>query len=209
MAIRAVWLAPGRWVGDDGWMASEEDRVARSGQEWVVIASFQNRHAAEHMVASLGHEFRRKARAGHVDAFVLSGNADGSLKLTESRLLQASWFAAAVIGILLSWLIGLIGLLSMLRGAKGTAHAARKRRSHVGSDEQRAHEILAQAGPDAAILLVRCREREIAQMVARAAAHRASFSWEGSMPDFLAALDPGGKDDWVRAALDKPRSAQT
>jgi hypothetical protein len=26
------------------------------------------------------------------------------------------------------------------------------------------------------------------------------------MTDFLAGLDPGPKDDWVRAALDKPTS---
>jgi hypothetical protein len=190
-------------------MASEGDPVARSGQEWVVLASFENRHAAERMLASLGPEFRRNARKGHADAFVLSGNADGSLKLTESRLLEASGFAATVIGVSLSWLVGFMGVVSTLRGAKGTAHAAHIRRSHVGSDEQRAHEILAQAGPDAAILLVRCKDRETAQRVAAGAADRASYSWDGSMPVFLAALDPGSKHDWVRAALDKPTSAKT
>ena len=189
-------------------MASEGDPLARPGQEWVVIASFENRHAAEHMLASLGSEFRRNARKGRADAFVLSGRADGSLKLTQSRLLQASGFAATVIGVSLSWMVGLMGLVSMLKGAKGTAHAAHKRRSHVGSDEQRAHEILAQAGPDAAILLVRCKDRETGQMVAAGAADRASYSWDGSMPDFLTGLDPGSKHDWVRTALDKPTSAK-
>ncbi len=190
-------------------MVSEGAPVARSGQEWIVIASFENRHLAEYMLASLGHGFRRNARKGDADAFVLSANADGSLKLTESRLLQASGFVATLIGVSLAWMVGFMGVVSMLKGAKGTAHAARKRRSHVGSDEQRAHEILAQAGPDAAILLVRCKDRETAQIVTAGAADRASYSWDGSMPDFLAALDPGSKHDWVRAALDKPTRANS
>ena len=190
-------------------MVSEDDPRTKSEREWVVIASFENRKAAERMVASLGHAFRRDARRGHADAFVLSGNADRSLKLTESRLIEASGLAATIIGASLAWTAGLIGLVSTLRGAKGTAHAAHIRRSHVGSDEQRAHEILAQAGPDAAILLVRCKDRETGQMVAAGAADRASYSWDGSMQDLLAALDPGTKHDWVRAALDNPTSAKT
>jgi hypothetical protein len=43
---------------DDAHMASEVD----AAQESVVLASFANRHAAEHMLASLGREFRKKAR---------------------------------------------------------------------------------------------------------------------------------------------------
>jgi hypothetical protein len=61
----------------------------------------------------------------------------------------------------------------------------------------------------AAILLVRCKERETGQMVAAGAADHASYSWDGSLPDFLAALDPGPKHDWVRVALDEPTSAKT
>ena len=190
-------------------MASEDDPPARSGQEWVVIASFGNRHAAEHMLASLGHEFRRNARKGHAEAFVVSGNADGSLKLTESRVLEATGFAATIIRVSLSWTVGFMGLVSTLKGAKATAHASHKRGSHVGSDEQRAHEILAQAGPGAAILLVRCKDGETREVVAAGAADHASYSWEGSMPDFLAGLDPGSTHDWVRAALDEPTSAKT
>jgi hypothetical protein len=185
-------------------MASEDDEAARSGKEWVVIASFGNRRAAEHMLASLGHEFRRNTRKGHAEAFVVSGNADGSLKLTESRVLEASGFGATIIRVSLSWMVGFMGLVSTLKGAKATAHEAHKRGSHVGSDEQRAHEILAQAGPGAAILLVRCKDGETRQVVAARAADNGSYSWDGSMPDFLAGLDPGSKHDWVRAALDKP-----
>ena len=190
-------------------MASEDDRAADSGQEWVVIASFTSRRAAEHMLASLGNEFRRNARKGHAEAFVVSGNADGSLKLTESRALEASGFAATIIRVSLSWTVGFMGLVSTLKGAKATAHASHKRGSHVGSDEQRAHEILAQAGPGAAILLVRCNHGETRQVVAAGAADHASYSWDGSMPDFLAGLDPGSKHDWVRAALDESTSAKT
>ena len=190
-------------------MASEDDPAASSGQEWVVIASFQNRHAAEHMLASLGRRFRRNARKGHAEAFVVSGNADGSLKLTQSRVLEASGLAATIVRVAVFVMVGLIGVVAMLKGAKATAHAAHKHESHVGSDEQRAHAILAQAGPGAAIALVRCKDRETGKTVAAGAADHASYSWDGSMPDFLAALDPGSKHDWVRAALDQPTSRKT
>ena len=135
---------------------------------------------------------------------MVSGNADGSLKLTESRVREASGLAATTIRLSLSWTVGFMGLLSTLKGAKATAHAAHERGSHVGSDEERAHEIIAQAGPGAAIALVRCKDRETGQVVVAGAAEHASYSWDGSMTDFLAGLDPGSKHDWVRAALDEP-----
>ena len=59
-------------------------------QESIVLASFENRHAAEHMLASLGRGFRKKARKGQVSAFVVSANKDGSLKLTQARVLTRS-----------------------------------------------------------------------------------------------------------------------
>jgi hypothetical protein len=198
-----------RAISDDAWMASKDDPAASSGREWVVIASFASRRAAEHMLASLGHEFRRNARKGHAEAFVVAGNADGSLKLTESRVLEASGLAATVIRVSLSWTVGFMGMVSTLKGAKATARAAHKRGSHVGSDEQHAHEILAQAGPSAAILLVRCKDPTTRKVVAAGAADHAGYSWDGSMSDFLAGLDPGPKHDWVRAALDKPTSAKS
>jgi hypothetical protein len=190
-------------------MASEDDPAATSGQEWVVIASFQNRHAAEHMLASLGREFRRNARNGHAEAFVICGNADDSLKLTHSRVLEASGLASTIVRVSAFLMVGLLGVVAMLKGAKATVHAAHKHESHVGSDEQRAHAILAQAGPGAAIALVRCKDPETRKMVAAGAADQASYSWDGSMPDFLAALEPGSEHDWVRAALDQPTSAKT
>jgi hypothetical protein len=74
-------------------------------------------------------------------------------------------------------------------------------KGHVGSDERRAHEILAEAGSHGALALVRCKDQETRQMVAAAAAGSASGSWDGSLAEFLAALDPGSAHDWVRAAV--------
>src|SRR5438034_11194627 len=54
------------------------------------------------------------------------------------------------------------------KGGATAFHAAHERESHVGSDEQRGHEILAEAGPHAAIALVRCEDGEVAQVAERA-----------------------------------------
>jgi hypothetical protein len=43
-------------------MAAEVD----PGQESVVLASFPNRRAAEHMLSSLGRGFRKEVRKGRV-----------------------------------------------------------------------------------------------------------------------------------------------
>jgi hypothetical protein len=43
-------------------------------------------------------------------------------------------------------------------------------------------------------------------MVAAAAADSAEDSWDGSLTEFLAALDPGSDHDWVRAAVGEPSS---
>jgi hypothetical protein len=179
-----------------------------SAEESVVLAVFENRHAAERMLRSLGREFRQKARSGEAAALVISGNADGSLKLTQSRVLTASGVGAAVIGVSAATMAGLLGTLSALKGTKTMTHAAHTRASHVvGSDAQRAQAILAQVGPRAAIALLRCKDPEIREAAAGRAADRASSSWDGSLTEFLAALDPGGKHDWVRAALDEPSAA--
>jgi len=188
-------------------MASEGGAAEGAGQESVVLASFESRPAAEHMLASLGREFRKKARKGAATAFVISRNKDGSLKLTQSRVLTASGLVAAILGVTVAMVAGLLGLLSMLRGAKTEVHAVHKRESHVGSDEHRGHEILAEAGPNAAITLVRCKDPAMGQAVAALAAERGRDSWHGSLAQFLAGLDPGSTHDWVRSALDEPSSA--
>ena len=159
------------------------------------------------MLRSLGREFRQKAHSGDAAALVISGNADGSLKLTQSRVVTASGVGAAVVGVSAAMMAGLVGTLSALKGAKTVTHAAHRRASHVGSDAQRAQAILAEVGPRAAIALLRCKDPEIREAAVGRAADRATSSWDGSLTEFLAALDPGDKHDWVRAALDEPSSA--
>ena len=83
-------------------------------QESIVLGRFANRHAAEHMLASLGRGFRKKHRKGHATALVASGNKDGSLKVTQSRVLTASGFVDTTLRISLAWTIGFLGLLSTL-----------------------------------------------------------------------------------------------
>jgi hypothetical protein len=178
-------------------MASDADAT----QDWVILASFESRHAGEHMLVSLGRGFREKHRKGHATALVVSGNKDGSLRQTQSRALTASGFMYTLLRISLSWMIGFLGLLSTLRGGRGAAAEARKHKSHVGADEQAAHAILARVGPNAALVLVCCDDEETRQAVVRQAAEQANESWDGSRADFLAALDPGSQHDWVRAAV--------
>ncbi|MEU3792461.1 hypothetical protein AB0F07_22100 [Streptomyces fructofermentans] len=184
-------------------MTSDTTSVAQSGQDSVVIASFANRHRAERMLASLGRGFRRKARKGGTNAVVIRGNADGSLSLTESRVLTANGLADALFRISISWMIGFMGLLSAVKGAKVGTRAAEVRKGHVGTNAQHARRILAEAGPHAAITLVRCKDTETRQMVVTAAAERARDSWDGSLAALLAALEPGSAHDWVRAAVDE------
>jgi len=189
----------------DAHMTSEANSVAKSGQESVALASFDSYRHAEHMLGSLGRGFRRKARkGGGTTAVVVRGNPDGSLKLTKSRVLSASDLVSTLIRLSLSWTIGFMGLFSALKGAKSQAHAAHVREGHAGSKEHRAHEILGEAGPHAAIVLVRCEDWETRKMVAASAADSAKHSWDGSLTDFLAALDPGSSHDWVRAAIGEP-----
>jgi hypothetical protein len=188
-------------------VASEGGAAEGPGQESVVLASFENRHAAEHMLLSLGRGFRKKARKGGATAFVVSENKDGSLKLTESRVLEAGDLTAVLMRISVAWMVGFWGTVSSVKGVKAGAHDVHKRESHVGSDEQRAHEIIADAGPNAAITLVRCKDPELAKAVAARAADRGRDSWHGSLAQLLAGLDPGSKHDWVRSALDEPSTA--
>ena len=188
-------------VVKDGRMTSETGSVAKSGQESVVLASFDSYRHAEHMLASLGPGFRRKARKGGASAVVVRGNPDGSLKVTESRVLSASDFVAVLMRISLSWLVGFMGLFSMLKGARGGVRAVEERKGHVGSGEHQVHKILAAAGPHAALALVLCKDPETRQSVTAAAADSARDTWGGSLTEFLAALDPGSAHDWVRAAV--------
>jgi hypothetical protein len=185
-------------------VTSESNAVAGSGQAWVILASFDSFRHTEHMLASLGRGFRKKVRKGAATASVVRGNADGSLKLTKSRVLEAGDLAAVLLRVSLSWTVGFLGLISTLKGAKGGVHAAHAREGHVGSDEHQAHAVLADAGPDAAIALVSGQDQETRNLVAAAAVDSASRSWVGSRTAFLADLDPGSAHDWVRSALGEP-----
>lgn len=187
-------------------VASESDANARSGEESVVLASFPDRRAPEHMVASLGRGFRKKHRNGHATALVISSNPDGSLKLTQSRVLSAGGVVYTWMRIALSVAVGFMGILSSLRGAKGGVKDVRERGSHVGADEQKAHAILARVGPHAALVLIVCDDQETRQAAAATAAEQASESWDASRTEFLADLDPGPKHDWARTALGEPSS---
>ena len=178
-------------------MASNVD----GAQGCVILASFENRHAAEHMLASLRRGFRKEARKGHATALVISGNKDGSLTLTQSRVLTASGFVYTVIRISLSVTIGFTGILSTLKGTKGGVHEVRERESHVGSDEHAVHALLAQVGPNAALALVCCEDQELRRAVVARAADRATESWDGTRAQFLAGLDPGSQHDWLRTAI--------
>jgi hypothetical protein len=188
-------------------MTSGTGSAAKSGQDSVVIASFDSYRHAENMLASLGRGFRRKARKGGARAVVVTGNPDGSLKVTESRVLEAGDLVAVLMRVSLSWIVGFMGLFSMSKGARSGARAVKVRGGHVGSEEHRAHEILAGAGSNAALVLVRCKDPETHQMVAAAAAIKAQDSWDGSLTEFLAALDPGSAHDWVRTAVGEHPSA--
>lgn len=187
-------------------MASEDESAARPHFESAVLASFQSRPAGERMLASLGRDFRRTARKGDAAAFIISENADESLKLTQSRVVSASGLAVGVIGVSVATVAGLMGMMSALRGAKSQAHAARVRQSHVGVGAERAHELLAEAGPHAALVLVLCKDQEMRSTVAARAADTAHDSWDGPLEEFLARVDPSGEYDWVRTALGQPAS---
>jgi hypothetical protein len=89
-------------------------------------------------MASLGRGFRTKARKGGTTAVVVRGDPNGSLKVTESRVLSAGDFVSTLIRVSPSWTVGFMGLVSTLRGTKSAAHAAHVRKGHSGSDEHRA-----------------------------------------------------------------------
>jgi hypothetical protein len=190
---------------DDLRMAGELDSAERSEDESVVLASFESRAAAEHMLASLGRKFRRTARKGHAEALIISGNTDGSLKLTQSRVASGSALVAAGIGVTVATMAGFIGIRSAFKGAKAEMHAVGERQSHTGMSAERAHELIAEAGPHGALALVRCKDEETRQIVAAHAAESARDSWNGSFEEFLARVDPG-EYDWLRTALGRPSS---
>jgi hypothetical protein len=185
-------------------MAAEPGSTAKLEEEWVVLASFGTRQRGEYTLARLGRGFRSQARDGRVIALVVTENADGSLKLTQSRAVTASGFIGTLLRLSLVWIIGFLGLFSAAQGAKGGAHAVGLRQGHAGSDELRAHELLGESGPHSALVLVRGKGSETREAVVAAEAAKASRYWDCSLKEFLSALDPGPAHDWVRTALGEP-----
>ena len=86
-----------------------QENVEAVPQESILLATFKDRFAAERMLASLGRTFRREALAGKANVFVISANADGSLKLTESRAVQASGLVSTGIRVTGALLAGFHG----------------------------------------------------------------------------------------------------
>ena len=173
-----------------------------------MVATFANRHAAEHTLASLGRDFRKKARKGGVAAFLITGNADGSFSLVQSRVLTASGVVAAGIGVGVASMAGLLGIMSALRGGKTVVHAARERGTHVDPDAEGLRDILAEAGPRASVVVVRCADPGEAAVVVTLAAERARDSLHGSRADFVTGLDQAaGNFEWLLAAFDQPSKA--
>ena len=168
----------------------------------VVMAVFENSHAAERMVASLGSDLRHKARKGDVTAFVVSRHRDGSFKLVQSRVVTAGGLGAAAAGFAAATVAGLMGAGSVLRGAKTVAGSARQRQSHVRQDSERLTEILDGVGQRSAVLIGLCMDDATGQMVAARAAERGSHSWHVARAEFVAALDRLGENyDWLRPAV--------
>jgi len=182
-----------------------DQAASESESASVILATFENSHAAEHMVASLSHDFRHTARSGHAAAFVVTRNRDGSFRLVQSRVLTASGLVATAIRLTAAILAGFMGSLSALRGAKGYTHAVRERQSHVGREDERLAELLDQLGPHAACVVLVCTDAHTGQEVAARASERASDSAHYSRTEFLALLDQQGNNyDWIRSAVAQP-----
>jgi hypothetical protein len=141
------------------------------------------------------------SRKGAADALVVTANPDGSLKVKQSRSLREGNFINFVVHLSLSLVIGFMGILSGIRGVKESGHRLHVHQRHVGKNEHEAHVILASAGSGSALLLVRCNDNEKLNLVTSATTKGAIYSWQGSLSEFLADLNPGSEHDWVRAAV--------
>ena len=111
---------------------------------------------------------------------------------------------AAAEGVIVATFAGFLGIRSAFKGAKAEVHAVRERESHVGLSAERANEIFARAGPHGAVALLRCEDEQTRRTVAEHASENARGSWDGSLEEFLASLDPGSEYDWLRTALGQP-----
>ena len=186
---------------------SEAHQASGSGTDSVDFVRFKSRHTAEHMVASLGRDFRKKARKGKTTAFIATHNRDGSFKLVQSRVLTGTGIASTAIHVTASVMVGFLGSIASLKGAKAATHAARQRKSHTGREDQELAELLDHLGPKAACVLFHCMDEDSGQVVARLASRHAGDSWHYSRVEFLELLDRLGSNyDWIRPAVAEPTS---
>lgn len=187
-----------------------KDRATGSGPASVVLASFESSHAAEHMVASLGHGFRKEARTGDPAVFVVTRNRDGSFRLHQSRVITASGLSAAMARVAAATLAGFMGLFSTLKGGRTVTHSVRERKSHVRERGQELAEFLDRVGPHAGGVLIQCTDEQTGRTVAARATERGSESWHGSRTRFLALLDQVGDNyNWLRPAVAEPTSKKS
>ena len=103
---------------------------------------------------------------------------------------------------LVGW--GSANLFLMLKTERVKWRASTLRSRLTSVRMRKGHGFLPEAGPKATIAMVSCKDRETTEAVSQRAAERAIRSWDGTRTAFLAALDPGPKHDWVRAALGEP-----
>ncbi len=162
------------------------------------------------MFVKLGRGFRKTVRGGHATALVITESADGSLELRQSRAVTATGHVGILIHLGVLWTIRWLGLMTSAKGVGHGVHAAKMHQRHVGADEHLAHQIISDAGPGSAIVLVRSTDPKTRQAVVTAAGADAIHCWDGSLSDFLAELDPGPSHDWVRDGLSEmPPGAAT
>jgi uncharacterized membrane protein len=95
-------------------MAHGTESTPKPGEDWVVFASFDNARHGEHIFVKLGRAFRKDVRDGHAAAIVVTENADGSLKLRQSRAVTLTGYVGTLMHLSVSWLTGFMGVTSGL-----------------------------------------------------------------------------------------------
>ena len=108
---------------------------------------------------------------------------------------------ATIIRLSLAVLVGFMRLRSMLKGGKAGGRAVRSHGGNAASGGESVYAILAHLNPQAGVALVICRDDGARQAVATRAGGKAIDTWDGSRSEFLADLDPGDQNDWVRNAI--------
>ncbi|WP_344657389.1 hypothetical protein [Catenulispora subtropica] len=176
---------------------------ADTEEAWIVVEIVPSRRAAERSVVHLGGAFRRQARRGWADAFVVTGDQHGTFQLVQSRFVTANGLVAAVMKFSASIMVGFHGVVSVLKGVRSGAEAVRARETRVGAGAERVRELLGEAGEHKAGLVIRCTDDVTVQHAEARAAQHAIDHWCGSRSEFLAALEHlGSAYDWLRPAAD-------